>query len=159
MESTLVSPQELRDAARRVIIEGADVGVPTMELIGPKLTGIMVELFRAHRPELLKLAVTYPPQPAAELRLLEYCLSDDRLMPLDKSLFRDALLETVGEVANGDSSCLNGAILLTVRDDGWVAHTADSLDHWSLGATRTEAVGKLIESHPQEVAAAIKRCT
>lgn len=157
MESTLTAPQHIRNAARAFIVHGA-VDDATDQKLDPKLIDHMLEQFRKHRTKLMLLAQVHPPKPVAELRLLEYCLET---LPesYQKSLFRDALLETVGEVANGDSSCLNGAILLTVRDDGWVAHTADSLDHWSLGATRTEAVGKLIESHPQEVAAAIKRCT
>lgn len=72
MESTEVTPEALRAAARAIIIDGASAlrGVSTSN-VGPVWTERLFKGFKENRDELLELAAQYPPLPAAEIRLLE----------------------------------------------------------------------------------------
>ncbi len=72
MESTEVTPEALRAAARAIIIDGASAlgGVSTSN-VGAEWTEELFKSFKENRDELLELAAQYPPLPAAEIRLLE----------------------------------------------------------------------------------------
>ena len=72
MESTEVTPEALRAAARAIITDGVSaLGEVSTSKVGPKWTERLIKSFEENRDELLELAAYHPPLPAAEIRLLE----------------------------------------------------------------------------------------
>ena len=160
MEVTAASPANLRQAARHVIIEGAD-GLSTVErLTSTYWTQILLAQFKQHRINVLGLSSQFPPEAICEIRLLEHCLEGVALSPDDQALVRAAIrLSNGAEVVNADDTYLNGAIVVVRRSDDWMAHVEGDTRIWATGNTQEESIGRLIKSHPKDVAKAIRRLT
>ncbi len=71
-----VTPEGLRAAARAIIIDGVDGTSAAERHANRAWTERLVFQFKAHRTELMARCKTYPPDSAAEIRLLRYCHED-----------------------------------------------------------------------------------
>lgn len=69
-----VSPMALRNASRSIITDGSDGTETASRIAGREWSNHMFKVFRDHGEELMKLCGQFPPDPDAEIRLLEYCL-------------------------------------------------------------------------------------
>ena len=57
---------------------------------------------------------------------------------------------------NAEEIFLNGAIRVIRRESDYMAYVGDNTATWDCGATQDEAIGALVRSHPDEIAAALQ---